>query len=140
MIEFHGYGRDDNDVIDPTMEGSSVTISGDFSFASACVVGSRSQPTTGLQCDERLADQRKTDDEIMLDELEVLPNAVLTAQYLCIEVPTGEMAMAIPETEPYMVTTEYTAGTTDGGVAAKRWRALVGPDHTRWYHRAHPLT
>ena len=53
------------------------------------------------------------EDDKMLDELEVMPSAVLTpARDLCIEVPAGEMAMAIPETAPYTVTTKYTAGTT----------------------------
>ena len=104
-------GTGGNDVIDPTM--GTVTIEGDFSFASR--VWLQDEPTTddGTACDGDMGDQRKTDDEIMLDELEVLPNAVLTAQDLCIEVPTGEMAMAIPETEPYTVTTKYTAGKTD---------------------------
>ena len=59
---------------------------------------------------------QKEDETVMDDLMEQTPLAFTTdAQYLCISVPTGEDAMAIPATDPYMVTTEYTAGTEDAG-------------------------
>ena len=57
------------------------------------------------------------EDDMVLDELvEQLPSAFATAMYLCISVPTGDDAVAIPATEPYMVTTEYAGrNTMDAG-------------------------
>ena len=100
----------DNDVIDPTM--GTVTIEGDFSFASRVWLEAEAADVA-TACTTPMGDQRTPDGDEMLDEVEVPPSAVLEAQDLCIEVPIGEMAMAIPETESYTVTTKYTTGTPD---------------------------
>ena len=93
-----------------TGETSSVTISGDFSFVSMAWLD------TVMTCDTP-SDMRKTEgDEKSGTELDVkTPDQVNSTPHLCIAVPTGEDAVAIPETDPYMVTTEYAAGTTDAG-------------------------
>ena len=93
-------------------DDSSVTISGDFSFAEMAWL------QTAPVCDDatQAPNLRRMDGEMVLEELTAqMPNAFETAQYLCISVFTGENAVAIPETGPYMVTTEYAAGTTDAG-------------------------
>ena len=110
VIKFEAVA-DTNDVIDPTM--GTVTIEGDFSFASRVWLEAAAAEGAPAVCGMPTPDQRTPEDEIMLNEVEVPPSAVLAAQDLCIEVPTGEMAMAIPEAGPYTVTTKYTAGTTD---------------------------
>ena len=95
-----------------TDDTSSVTISGDFSFAEMAWL------QTAEVCDTTDAtDLLQRDDETVMDELmEQTPAAFTTdAQYLCISVPTGEDAMAIPATAPYMVTTAYAAGTEGAG-------------------------
>ena len=95
---------------------SSVTISGDFSFASTAWLDDEAA------CDDDGEDLLQTADEMVMDELTAqLPNVFATAQYLCISVPTGEDAVAIPETAPYMVTTEY-----DGGTPMAGWPANDG--------------
>ena len=89
---------------------SSVTISGDFSFASAAWLDEQAA------CDDTSETLLQTEDDMNMDELdEQLPNVFNTAMYLCISVHTGEMAVAIPETAPYMVTTEYAGGTPMAG-------------------------
>ena len=99
-----------NHVIDPSM--GTVTFEGDFSFASRVWLEDEAADGATV-CGMPTPDQRTLEDDRMLNELAVMPNSVLTAQDLCIEVPTEEMAMAIPETDPYTVTTKYTPGTTD---------------------------
>ena len=90
---------------------SSVTISGDFSFASMAWLGA------SMACDDQSPDNLlQTEDEINMDELMgQMPDDFDTAMYLCISVPTGEDAVAIPATDPYIVTTEYAGGTMDAG-------------------------
>ena len=99
------------DIIEEALaDGSSVTISGDFSFVSAAWLDDDDA------CDDTVEGRGlvQTEDETVLDELTaVAPPTV--AMYLCISVPTGEDAMAIPATDPYMVTTEYAAGTEMAG-------------------------
>ena len=96
-----------------TDDTSSVTISGDFSFVSAAWLdddGMCDVPPDGLGL------VQKEDETVMDDLMEQTPLAFTTAaQYLCISVPTGEDARAIPATDPYMVTTEYAAGTEMAG-------------------------
>ena len=57
------------------------------------------------------------DGETVMDDLmEQTPLAFTeAAQHLCISVYTGDEAVAIPATAPYMVTTAYAAGTMDAG-------------------------
>ena len=101
----------DEDIIE-TGDTSSVTISGDFSFAEMAWLD------TAMTCDTGTpTDLLQRDDETVMDELmEQTPLAFTTAaQYLCISVPAGEEAVAIPATAPYMVTTEYAAGTEGAG-------------------------
>ena len=95
-----------------TGDTSSVTISGDFSFASMAWL-----QTAELCNTTDATDLLQRDEETVMDELmEQTPEAFTTeAQYLCISVPTGEDARAIPATAPYMVTTEYAAGTEGAG-------------------------
>ena len=99
------------DIIGETLaDGSSVTISGDFSFVSAAWLD------TTNACNDTVEGRGlvQTEDEKVLDELTaVAPPTV--AMYLCISVPTGDAAVAIPATDPYMVTTEYAAGTPMAG-------------------------
>ena len=100
-----------DDIIEPG-DTSSVTISGDFSFVSAAWLdddGMCDEPPDGLGL------VQKDDETVMDDLMEQTPDAFTDAQYLCISVPTGEEAVAIPATAPYMVTTAYTAGTEDAG-------------------------
>ena len=96
---------------------SSVTISGDFSFVSAAWLDTSDACAT-------TPDGRglvRMEDETVLDELTAQPPSAFVeddadaTQYLCISVPTGEDAVAIPETDPYMLTTEYAAGTEMAG-------------------------
>ena len=97
------------DIIEPGAT-SSVTISGDFSFVEMAWL------EDGPECDTP-ADMRKMEgDERSGTELDVkTPTEVNTTPNLCIEVPMGEDAVAIPATDPYMVTTEYAAGTENAG-------------------------
>ena len=109
----HADGTDvELEEIIATGDTSSVTISGDFSFASMAWL------QTAETCSTTDAtDLLQRDEETVMDELmEQTPEAFTTdAQYLCISVPTGEEAVAIPATAPYMVNTEYAAGTPMAG-------------------------
>ena len=95
---------------------SSVTISGDFSFASMAWLDAMAD------CSGEPDDLLLREDEMVMDELkERMPSAFATdavpptAMYLCISVPEGDEAVAIPATDPYMVTTEYAEGTMGAG-------------------------
>ena len=94
-----------------TDETSSVTISGDFSFASMAWL------QTAALCASGGDDLLQREDETVMDELTAQNPSVFAtdAQYLCISVPMGDDAVAIPATAPYMVTTEYAAGTSMAG-------------------------
>ena len=99
-----------------TDDTSSVTISGDFSFVAAAWLDA-----DGM-CDDTVDNLVQTEDETVLDELAAQPPSAFmrddadATPYLCISVPTGdEEADAIPRTDPYMVTTEYAAGTPMAG-------------------------
>ena len=89
---------------------SSVTISGDFSFVSMAWLDA------AMTCDTP-ADMRKMEgDERSGTELDVqTPTQVNATPHLCIAVHTGDDAVAIPATAPYMVTTEYAAATPMAG-------------------------
>ena len=64
---------------------------------------------------------------MVMDELlEQMPSAFETAMYLCISVPTGEDAVAIPATDPYIVNTEYAGGTMDAGWPANDGEHSLG--------------
>ena len=91
-------------------DDSSVTISGDFSFASLAWLQTAAICAPG-------GDLRKIEEDgTVMDELTAqTPSAFAAPQYLCISVPTGDEAVAIPETDAYMVTTEYAAGTENAG-------------------------
>ena len=95
---------------------SSVTISGDFSFASAAWLDDSmdcNDPPDGLGLLQK-------DDDMVMDELtEQMPSDFTTAMFLCISVPTEDDAGAIPATDPYIVTTEYAGGTMDAGWPAR---------------------
>ena len=110
-------------IIGATLEdGSSVTISGDFSFVSAAWLDA-TNACSGAVDGRGLV---QMEDETVLDELTaVAPPTV--AMYLCISVPTGEEAVAIPATDPYMVTTEYAAGTIPAHGAERARRAHRPP-------------
>ena len=105
-----GMAVTDDDIF--TDADSSVTISGDFSFASMAWL-----VETGTACDAGTpTDLLQREDETVMDELmEQIPSAFETAQHLCISVPEGDDAVAIPATAPYIVTTEYDAGTAMAG-------------------------
>ena len=96
-----------------TGDTSSVTISGDFSFADMAWLD------TAMTCDTEAtpADLLDRDDETVMDDLmEQTPLAFTTAaQYLCISVLTGDEAVAIPAAGPYIVTTAYDAATEGAG-------------------------
>ena len=94
-----------------TIADSSVTISGDFSFASMAWLQTAAVCATG---DDLLQEE---EDGTVMDELTAQTPAdfVTAEQYLCISVHTGDDAVAIPETDAYIVTTEYAAATTDAG-------------------------
>ena len=95
---------------------SSVTISGDFSFAETAWLAGM------VDCPEGTGDLLQREDEMVMDELmEQLPSVFATAQFLCISVHTGDNAVAIPTTDPYMVTTAY-----DGGTPMAGWPANDG--------------
>ena len=108
----------EEDIIDPG-ETSSVTISGDFSFASMAWLQATAACSTEGATDLRQMD----DDGNVLDELVPQPLTADTlglfeaaeGQHLCISAHTGEEAVAIPATAPYIVTTEYDAGTPMAG-------------------------
>ena len=103
-----GTDVEQTDIYDNDM--SSVTISGDFSFALAAWLDEEAA------CDDTGETLLQTEDETVMDELtEQMPSAFATAMYLCISVPTGENAVAIPATDPYIVTTKYAGGTPDAG-------------------------
>ena len=94
---------------------SSVTISGDFSFAEMAWLDESMDCDTGTP-----ADLLQREDDMVMDELmEQMPSDFETAMYLCISVPTGEDAGAIPATDPYIVNTEYAGGTPDAGWPAE---------------------
>ena len=101
---------------------SSVTISGDFSFASTAWLDD------SMACDEPSpTDLLQRDDDMVMDELtEQLPSAFDTAMYLCISVPTGDDAVAIPATDPYIVNTEYAGGTPMAGWPANDGEHALG--------------
>ena len=102
----------EEDIIEDTVAlGSSVTISGDFSFVT------RAWLDTAETCleTENLLQMKDGEVSDTMELTAVDPSAVTTEQFLCIAVPMGEDAVAIPETEPYMVTTAYAAGTMDAG-------------------------
>ena len=99
---------------------SSVTISGDFSFAEMAWLD------TTKDCSGTPTDLLDRDGETVMDELMAQPPSAFVAlspatdtKYLCISVPDagGDNAVAIPETDPYMVTTKYAAGTMVGAAA-----------------------
>ena len=91
-------------------DDSSVTISGDFSFTSLAWLQTAAICASG-------DDLRKIEEDgTVMDELTAQTPSVFAAQqYLCISVPTGDEAGAIPETDAYMVTTEYAAATENAG-------------------------
>ena len=98
-----------DDIIEPG-DTSSVTISGDFSFVSMAWL------EDGPECDTPVDMRKMEGDERSGTELDVkTPTEVNATPNLCIAVPTGEDAVAIPATDPYMVTTEYAAGTPMAG-------------------------
>ena len=101
---------------------SSVTISGDFSFALAAWLDEEAA------CDDTGETLLQTaDDETVMDELtEQMPSAFATAMYLCISVHTGENAVAIPPTDPYIVTTKYAGGTPMAGWPANDGEHSLG--------------
>ena len=105
-----------------TNDDSSVTISGDFSFADMAWLDD------SMDCAEPSPmNLLQTEDEMNMDELEEQqPDDFSEAMYLCISVPTGEMAVAIPETAPYMVSTEYAGGTPDAGWPANDGEHSLG--------------
>ena len=100
---------------------SSVTISGDFSFASmAWLQAAAVCDTTGA------TNLRQVDGETVMDELTAqMPDDFADPQYLCISVPTVD-AMAIPETAPYMVTTKYAGGIENAGWPANDGEHALG--------------
>ena len=103
---------------------SSVTISGDFSFASTAWLDD------SMMCDEIEADRTdllQREDGVPMDELtEQMPSAFETAMYLCISALTGDDAVAIPATDPYIVNTEYAGGTMDAGWPANDGEHSLG--------------
>ena len=100
---------------------SSVTISGDFSFTSAAWLDAEPE------CDDTEEDERQVEGEEVSDKLTPkMPGDFETIQYLCISVHTGEDAVAIPETAPYMVTTEYAGGTLMAGWPANDGEHALG--------------
>ena len=105
------------------MTESSVTISGDFSFASSAWLADSDACTPVVAAPGLL----QSEDDMNLEKLTAqMPDAFETAMHLCISVPTGEMAVAIPETDPYMVSTEYDGGTTDAGWPANDGEHALG--------------
>ena len=93
-----------------TDDTSSVTISGDFSFVSMAWL------EDGAECDTPVDMRKMEGDERSGTELDVkTPTEVNATPHLCIQVPSGDEAVAIPETDPYMVTTEYAVGTPMAG-------------------------
>ena len=106
-----GVDADLTDIITGTVEdGSSVTISGDFSFVSRAWLDTMD---TCLEDGNLL----KMEDGEVSDTMELTPaNPPMTdPMYLCISVPVGDDAVVIPETEPYMLTTEYEAASVGAG-------------------------
>ena len=104
---------------------SSVTISGDFSFASAAWLDA--EPACDDTGDDDAENLLQSEDDMVMDELKArLPSAFETAQYLCISVPTGDDAVAIPATDPYIVNTEYAGGTMDAGWPANDGEHALG--------------
>ena len=104
-----------NDLIDPTAE--SVTITGDFSFATMAWLDAVAD-MNDMPCDDASkGDLLKKDGDEVTDTMEleaVAASEVMTAQHLCIAVASGDDAMAIAASEePYMITTSYTRGTTN---------------------------
>ena len=81
-----------------------------------------------MDCDEGSpVDLRQMDGDMVMDELTAqMPEDFAAAMYLCISVPTGEDAVAIPATDPYIVTTEYAGGTMDAGWPANDGEHSLG--------------
>jgi hypothetical protein len=107
-----GAIADDGEVV---RDGSSVTVTGDFSFAANVVWDSATDCSTAPADGTDLL-QRDDDGVVNSDELEARTPAYVNANpNLCIHVrtPDHDDAVAIPETSPYMVTTMYDAGTLD---------------------------
>ena len=111
-------------VIDDLMEiiaignTSSVTISGDFSFSEMAWLAATKLCPAGT--DDLLT---RDDDETVMGELKAQDPSVFTGvnatPYLCISVfdAEGDDAVAIPETDPYIVATKYAAGSMVGAAA-----------------------
>ena len=107
----------DTDII-ATGDASSVTISGDFSFAEMAWLQDSAQCTVTDATDLRQMKDEEVLDELMPQTLTADTLALFEApggQHLCISVLTGEEAVAIPATDPYMVTTKYGAATENAG-------------------------
>ena len=98
-----------------TDDTSSVTISGDFSFASAAWLDDDDMcARTPVDDFPNLV---QTEGETVMDDLMAQPPSAFAADatpYLCISLHEGDEAKAIPETA-YMVTTKYAVGTEDAG-------------------------
>ena len=94
------------DIIATGMD-SSVTISGDFSFAEMAWLQTAEACTT----QDAMNLLPSGEDEMVMDKLmEQTPADFAAMQYLCISVDAeGDDAFAIPETDPYIVTTKYGA-------------------------------
>ena len=103
---------------------SSVTISGDFSFADMAWLDD------SADCAELSpTDLLQTDGDMVMDELDgQMPDDFSEAMYLCISVAaaTGDDAVVIPATDPYIVNTEYAGGTPMAGWPANDGEHSLG--------------
>ena len=113
-----------------TGDTSSVTISGDFSFAKmAWLQATADCNVTGATNLLQMGDDEEVLNELMPQTLTAATLDLFEAdggQHLCISVLTGEEAVAIPATDPYMVTTKYGAATPDAGWPPKAGEHSLG--------------
>ena len=115
----------------PATGDSSVTISGDFSFASKVTLDAAAGCTTTVTADLLLRDPADTTVVTDTTKLKaVSPATIVAASNLCIHVvdPDGENAVVIPipDTDKYMVATSYAAGTTDAAFPPEDGGGMLG--------------
>ena len=100
-----------------TDDTSSVTISGDFSFVTAAWLDTLA---TCLESENLLKmEDGEVSDTMVLTA--VAPSAVMTAQYLCISVPTDDDGGCDSCNGFLHGDYRVRCRNTNGGVAAKRW-------------------
>ena len=119
-----------NDGTDPTGTDSTVTFTGDFSFAdhawlddAATCANAPGDVGDGLLI--RDSDGEVSDTSMLKS---VAPATVEAAHFLCIRVPahTDEMPVSIPETEEYMVETKYMTAITGSAFPASPGSYALG--------------